>query len=245
MKAIVILAALTPMVASGLTPEEIVRKMDENMTFETRIADGTMTVFDTDGSSEVRKLKIWARGASDSYVRFVSPARDKGIKYLKREDNLYMYMPRTEKVVKISGHMLRQSLMDSDFSYEDMLESRKLLESYGVAIAGEESIDGDQCWVLELTAKKAGTTYARRKLWVSKKTFVARKAERYAKSGVLLKVVLQSRIIQHGERYYPAVTEMRDTLKKGTRTTFELSNMRFDVNVPSKLFSRRNLMRGN
>ena len=245
MRFLIALSFMFPMVSTAQTPEEIVRKMDDNMTFVTRIADGKMTVKDADGGEDVRALRLWARGAEDSYVLFQSPARDKGIKYLKREDNLYMYLPRTEKIVKVSGHMLRQSLMDSDFSYEDMLESRKLLESYSATVAAEETFAGEACWVLELVAKKEGTTYARRKLWIAKRTFVAAKEERYARSGVLLKVVLQSQVVKHGGRFYPSRTEMNDVLKKGTRTVFELSNMTFDTDIPDKLFSRRNLMRGD
>ncbi len=215
------------------------------MTFDTRVSKGSMRTRDADGKETVRTMKIWARGGEDSYVKFLSPARDKGVKYLKRGDNLYMYLPRTEKVVKISGHMLRQSLMDSDFSYEDMLESRKLLDSYTATLEGETTEGGQTCWVVVLTAKKPEVTYHRRKLWIARQTHVAMKSELYARSGLLLKVMTQSEILTHRGRHYPKRTTIWDRLKKGSSTVLELTDIEFDVHVPSRLFSRRNLARGD
>ena len=241
----VLVLAIAPCAAADRSPTEILAKMDDNMTFKTRTALGKMTTHDGTGGSDERRLRIWARGLTDSYVVFEAPARDKGVKYLKRDDNLYMYLPQTEKVVKISGHMLRQSLMDSDFSYEDMLESPRLLDRYEPTLAGEETVAGEPCWVLQLKAKVDATAYAKRKLWIAKRTFVAMKDERYAESGLLMKVVQQSGVVEHKGRFYPSSTRMEDKLKKGTYTVFELSELAFDGDVPDKLFSRRNLMTGN
>ena len=229
--------------AWALTGDEILQKMDENMTFKSRIANGTMTIHRPGQSDEVKSLRMWTRGWDDSYSEFLAPARDKGIKYLKLKDNLYMYLPRTEKVVKISGHLLRQSLMDSDFSYEDMLEARALLADYQVRIDKEETLDGQPCWVLELTAKRPGLAYYRRRLWVAKTTFVSVRAERYAQSGVLLRVMTTAKPVTYGGRHYPTVMTMQDKLKKGTSTTLELTNIKFDADIPGSLFSRRNLMK--
>jgi outer membrane lipoprotein-sorting protein len=224
------------------TPEQIIKAMDENMTFGTRIADVEMSVKRAGGDVEVKKMKLWARGQQDSYVEFVSPPRDKGVKYLKLEGNLYMFLPSTEKVVKISGHLLRQSLMDSDFSYEDMLESKKLLDNYNAALVGEEAKSGEDAWVLDLTAKSEGQTYEKRKLWISKKTHLPLLEQRFAKTGVLLKEYAVEESIAHGKRFYPKTSVMRDKLKEGTETRLTMTNITFDAEIPERLFSRRNLM---
>lgn len=240
-----ILAAclLTCGAAWGITPEEIVTRMDKNATFKSRIATAKMTIVRSSGSPDVKTLKIWSRGDADAYVEFRSPARDKGIKYLKLKDNLYMFLPRTGKVVRISGHLLREGLMDSDFSYEDMLESRALLNDYTVTIESEAPLDGEDCWVLKLVAKRADVSYHRRKIWVTTSSFMAIRAERYSKSGVLLKVATAGAIKKDGERYYATKVGMEDKLKKGTSTTMELLETTHDAPVPKMLFSRRNLMR--
>ena len=83
--------------------------------------------------------------------------------------------------------MLRQSVMGSDLSYEDLMEDRKLEDLYSAQISGEEEYDGRPCWVLDLTAKEEDVAYYSRKVWVDKERFVALKEDRFAKSGKLLK----------------------------------------------------------
>lgn len=236
---------LAPALARAETPEEIVRKMDENMTFKTRTADATLTIYAPGKSPEQKGLSIWARGWDETYSIFRSPARDKGVKYLKLEKNLYMYLPTSEKVVKISGHLLRQSLMDSDFSYEDMLEARALLQDYDAKLIGEEAHAGEPCWVVDLNAKRDDVAYWHRKLWISKKSYVLYKSELYAKSGLLLKVMTTEEVLPYGGRYYPSRFVMQDKLKQGTKSVFELKNVKFDSDLPDATFSRRNLMRGD
>lgn len=231
--------------ASAQTADEIVKKMDENMTFNTRTGNAKLEVVRAGQGTDTRTLKIWGRGFDDSYSEFLTPARDQGVKYLKIGKSLHMYLPRTEKVMTISGHLLRESIMDSDFSYEDMLEARALLADYDAKLIGSEALNGEDCWLLELTAKREGVSYYRRKLWISKKTYVAMKMERYAETGLLLKTMTARDIKVHGGRNYPMVLEMQDAMRKGSKTTFTMTDVVFDVAIPEATFSRRNLMKGN
>lgn len=231
-------AAQTP------TPETLVQKMDEVMTFKTRVADATLNVT-RDGQTETKTLRIWNRGWDDSYSEFLAPARDKGVKYLKLEKNLYMFLPSTEKVVKISGHLLRQSVMDSDFSYEDMLEQRAMLQDYDAKLLGEETVEGKDCWIVDLNAKNPGLTYARRKMWIAKDTFIPVKAERYAQSGLLLKTLTMSEVTEISGRKFPMRMVMQDAARKGSQSEFKFANMQFDLPLADDTFSRRRLMKGN
>jgi outer membrane lipoprotein-sorting protein len=230
--------------AEAPTPEQLVQKMDEVMTFKTRVTDATLNVT-RDGKTDTKTLRIWNRGWDDSYSEFLSPARDKGVKYLKLEKNLYMFLPSTEKVVKISGHLLRQSVMDSDFSYEDMLEQRALLQDYDAKLLGEDKVDGKPCWIVDLTAKNPGQTYARRKMWIAQDTYIPVKAERYAQSGLLLKTLTMSDVTDVGGRKFPLRMVMQDAARKGSQSEFKMANMQFDLALPDDTFSRRRLMKGD
>ena len=92
----------------------------------------------------------------------LEPAREKGTKLLRKEDNLWLYMPRAERVQKISGHMLRQGMMGSDMSYEDMLEAADFEERYEAEVIGEEETAGRPCWKLEARARDESVSYPRR-----------------------------------------------------------------------------------
>ncbi|MCL5019921.1 MAG: outer membrane lipoprotein-sorting protein, partial [Patescibacteria group bacterium] len=148
--------------ASDLTdPKEIIRRVDNNLVPESSKSQTTMIIYER-GRKYEKQMTSYGEGQKRSFAEFNSPPRDKGTKFLKIEDNMWMYMPSVEKVIKIAGHMLRQSMMGSDFSYEDILEARKLLEKYNPILQKKEQFDGRDCYVLELTAIAHDVTYYRR-----------------------------------------------------------------------------------
>jgi len=84
----------------------------------------------------VKEMVSYSR-EGDGLSEFTNP-RDRGTKYLKLGDELWMYFPDAEDLVRISGHMLRQGMMGRDFSYQDALESEKLTDLYQFELLGEE-----------------------------------------------------------------------------------------------------------
>ena len=105
-----------------VTADELLAAMDEVLQFDTRTSTATMEVIDARRTRSYR-MTTYARGQDDAAVLYLEPAREKGTKMLRKDDNLWLYMPRAERVQKISGHMLRQGMMGSDMSYEDMREA--------------------------------------------------------------------------------------------------------------------------
>ena len=153
-------------------------------------------------SSRTISSKSWVQGIDKSFTEYLAPAREKGTKMLKLEDNLWMYSPSTDRIIQISGHMLRQSVMGSDLSYEDMMENPKLHEEYQSEVIGSETIDDRICWILTLTAKTTGLAYETRKLWVDQKRYVPLKQELFAKSGKLLKKMELKDVKRIENRWY-------------------------------------------
>ena len=107
---------------------------------------------------------------------------------LKLGEKLYTYSPQTDRVIQISGHMLRQSVMGSDMSYNDMMEDRPIEELYKATIEGSVNLDGRDHWIIVLDAKVKGLSYPKRRSWVDKEYLLPIKEELYAKSGKLLKL---------------------------------------------------------
>jgi hypothetical protein len=192
---------------------------------------------------EVREKTMisYDRGQDTGYAEFLSPARDKGVKYLKIKDNMWMYLPSVDKVIKISGAMLRQSMMGSDFSYEDALESSKLLEKYTATLAGEEKIGDRNCYVVDLVAKVKEVTYYERKIWVDKERFIPLREDLFALSGKRLKEMTLGDVRRIGRRYYPMYMTMSNLLRQNSRTEMFITKMEFDIPVDPKVFTQGNL----
>ncbi len=237
---LILLAAVTGSFA--LTGEEILDKMDDNRDHATMTANASMTIHVGD---DVRKKKMSIKSITEgnrSLVEFTNPA-DKGTKYLMIDDNLWIYFPDENDVVKISGHMLKEGMMGSDVSYEDALEADKLSEKYSVEVTGADSIQGRSTQVVELKATSKDAPYSRRKMWVDTENYVAWKEEMFAKSGRLLKVsrVLEVKTIDG--RTIPVKTETVNQLRRNSKTVFELSDVAFDVKLNESLFTMRTLRR--
>ena len=160
---------------------------------------------------------------------------------LKLEDELWILSPNSDRTIKISGHMLRQSLMGSDLSYEDMMDNAELLEDYDARVIGSEVIDERDCWIVELQAKTAEINYQTRKIWVDKIRYIPLKEELYAKSGKLLKKLELSEIRKIGNRWYPQKMVFKDMLKKGAGTEFIIDKIEFDTEIPEHIFTKASL----
>lgn len=98
------------------TADELLKKLDANMTYDTRSSKLTMTVTRS-GRVKSYTMQSYGRGADEAAMEFLSPPRDAGTRMLKKGDELWMYLPSIEKTQRISGHMLREGLMGSDLSY--------------------------------------------------------------------------------------------------------------------------------
>ena len=169
-----------------MSADDIMKAMDENLNAESRIITSKMVVRGR-RSSRTIESKNWVVGTDLGFTEYLSPPREAGTKMLKLGDKLWTYSPQTDRVIQISGHMLRQSVMGSDMSYNDMMEDRPIEDLYNATIEGSVEIGGRDHWIMVLDAKVKGLSYPKRRSWVDKEYLLPIKEELYAKSGKLLK----------------------------------------------------------
>ena len=220
-----------------ITGDEILRKIDKNMSTESSISETEMIIHGRRNSRTIGSI-AYARGRENNFTEYLSPDREKGTKMLKLEDRLWIYSPSTDRTIQLSGHMLRQSVMGSDLSYEDMMDDRKLYDIYSAEIEAEETLNEANCWKLLLTAKVDDATYETRRIWVDKDKFVPLQEELYAKSGELLKKTVLSDIQRIDNRWYPMKINYKDMLKNGEGTDFVVKSIEFEAAIPDHIFSK-------
>jgi outer membrane lipoprotein-sorting protein len=229
-----------PLVAQTPSAKDILKKIDANISSENQIITSKMVIHGRRGDRTI-EAKSWTEGNEKSFTEYLSPAREKGTKMLKLGDQLWMYSPGTDRTIQISGHMLRQSVMGSDLSYEDMMEDSKLHTDYDAVIVGIDTLDNDACWILELSASEKDLAYPKRKLWADQKKFIPRREELYAKSGKLLKKIDLKDVKSIEGRWYPTRMIFKDVLKEGQGTEFIVDNIRFNQSIPEYIFSKASL----
>jgi outer membrane lipoprotein-sorting protein len=219
------------------TADEILEKIDKNMSAKNRIIESSMTIHGKRNSRTMTSIS-YSVGDQQSFTEYLSPAREKGTKMLKLTDKLWIYSPSTDRTIQISGHMLRQSVMGSDFSYEDMMDDRKLTDIYDASKTGEEQVQNKNTFVLELIAKVENVAYYKRKIWVDTEYFVPVKEELFAKSGQLLKRTTLSDIQKVQDKWFPMHMVYKDMLKTGDGTEMQINSIKFNQEIPAYIFTK-------
>ena len=221
-----------------MSADDIMKAMDKNLNANSRIMTSKMVVKGRRNNRTIES-KNWVVGTELAFTEYLSPPREAGTKMLKIGEKLYTYSPQTDRVIQISGHMLRQSVMGSDMSYNDMMEDRPMEELYSATIEGLAILDGREHWVMVLNAKEKGLSYPKRRSWVDKEYLLPKKEELYAKSGKLLKTASLEGIKKIDGRWFPSKFVYKDELKRNSNgTEWIIDNIQFNKKIPDSRFSK-------
>lgn len=246
MKKLAISILGTALLASSLpaiTANEILDKVDANMVASTMKYEARLEI-SISGTIRTKEFEGYVKGENAAYMEFTSPARDKGTRFLKLEDELWIYLPEVGKSTKIAGHALRQSFMGSDFSYDDAVSNQELAEDYNSTLEKEETYQGTPCYVLKLSLKEgAEASYYTQKLLVSKESFLPLKAEYYSRSGKLMKEMQILDYKNVSGKNFPTRIRMENKLRKDTWTEFEIGEISIGISIPSRVFTKGYLER--
>ena len=221
-----------------ISADDIMKAMDENLNAKSRIITSKMVVRGR-RSSRTIESKNWVVGTDQAFTEYLSPPREAGTKMLKLGDKLWTYSPQTDRVMQISGHILRQSVMGADMSYNDMMEDRPIEELYDATIEGSIEINGREHWIMVLDAKVKGLSYPKRRSWVDKEYLLPIKEELYAKSGKLLKTASLKGIKKVQDRWFPSKFIYKDELKRNSKgTEWIIDSIEFNIIIPASRFSK-------
>jgi len=221
----------------GQDGNDILKRVEANMSSENRVFESTMIIHGTRSSRTITSV-TYSAGEEKSFTEYLSLPREQGTKMLKLENQLWIYSPSTDRTIQISGHMLRQSVMGSDLSYEDMMDDRKLSEMYNAINTGTETVDGRKTWILDMTAKTDNVAYYKCKMWIDTERYIPLREELFAKSGQMLKQTNLSEVKQIEGRWFPLKVVYKDLLKKGKGTEFIINSIKFDQPIPEYIFTK-------
>ena len=230
----------TKPVLAEMTPKEILEKSDEargnveGIEWEIRLESIE------NGRKQSRTLKIKARDFN-SLAEFISPPKVKGRKLLMIDRNMWFIKPGLRKPVPISP---RQKLMGGASNGD--IASTNYAGDYAATLVSEDTVNGELCYLLDLTAANKKVTYDRIKYWVSKKRLIGVKAEFFTVSGKMFKSAAfkyENSIPIEGKPK-PFVSKMiiTDAVIKENVTTMAYSKIRLKK-IPDSTFNLNLLMR--
>ncbi len=223
-----------------LTGEEIMDRVDDNQFIAEARYEAEMII--VSGRRETKKELITYLKSdgerTDALAEFVNP-RDRGTRYLLLDEDMWMYYPDAEDLVRISGHMLEQGMMGSDFSYQDVLEMEKMTDLYDFELEESDILFERPVYVIKAVAAEGEKpAYHTRRLWVDSERFVILKEHMYAREGRLLKELITEKVEEVEEgRFMPVEMVMEDKLRQDTETVYRITELDLGYRVPEGMLT--------
>lgn len=235
----VILCAVLSLPLSAMSAEQIIEEMDRVETFRTSSSTGRIITNDRFGE-KVSEFIAYSRGTEDSLIEFTSLA-ERGQKILRTQKNLYLFYPDANELIRLQGAALRQSLLGSDISYEDMTSEHSTLDDYNASLEGTETYEGREVYVVRLEGKTRKVAYPTQVLYIDTETFLVWKGEYSTASGRLLKEMTVLETMELEDRVIPSRSKIVDVMKSDSSTIMEIDSIETDVPLAGDFFSLDNL----
>jgi len=222
---------------TDLDATNIVTSSDKAMRGESSYSEATMEIIRPDWTRAM-SMKSWTKGTELSMVLVTAPAKDKGSASLKRQREMWNWVPNIERVIKIAPSMLSQSWMGSDFTNDDLINQSSIVVDYHHKMIREDSFDDVDVWVIDAIAKQnAPVVWTKVRLWIAKENHLQRKVEFFDEFEDRINVMQTFDIKQMGGRLLPTKMEMLPVDKKGHKTVITTHQAQFDFKIGDDFFS--------
>lgn len=222
---------------------EIIERMEDVMRGESSYAEMTMTIERPRYTRDV-SMRAWAKGEDYSLILVTAPARDQGTTYLKREDEIWNYVPTIDRTIKMPPSMMSQSWMGSDFTNDDLVRETSIINDYEHRILREEEYEGRESWVLELIPEpNAPVVWGKILVWVARENYLQLRVENYDQRNELANTMRFEDIQELNGRQIPTRMELTPADQPDQRTILTYQEMEFDIDIDESFFTRQNMRR--
>ena len=182
-------------------------------------------------------MKGWSVGEDYFTSVVLSPAKEKGTVFLKRENEVWNYVPSIERTIKLPPSMMMQNWMGTDFTNDDLVQRSSITDDYTNTIIGEETIDDLDCWIIQLIPKEdAPVVWGKLIMWIDKKNYMQLKTQFFDEYDDMVNVMNSKIIKSFGGKKLPSVIEFVPLEKEGNKTIVERLIWKFDIDINERFF---------
>ena len=222
--------------------ETIVKKIDQLYRSETSEAEIEMHIV-TPHWERTLAMNVWSEGMDKTFIRITAPKKEQGVATLRIGNEMWNYLPKTNKVMKIPPSMMMGSWMGSDFTNDDLVRESSMLDDYTYQFVTPEDASPDHIYV-QLTPKEdSPIVWGKIIAAVQASDYLPVWQRFYDEKGKLMRVMNFKEIKSFGDKIAPSVMEMIPENKEGHKTVVRWLDATFDGDIDDKIFTRRNLQR--
>ncbi len=189
-------------------------------------------------------LQVWMQRPDKSFIRILSPAKEAGVGSLRIKDEMWNYLPKVERTIKVPPSMMLQAWMGSDFTNDDLVKESSMIDDYTHEIITEETIDGELAYRIKSIPKAdAPVVWGKLIYLVRKGDLMPLRFDYYDERGRLIKSLTFSNVREMDGRQVPTRWQMRTIEKPENSTVIVLDEVTFDRPISAKIFSLRELQK--
>ena len=226
--------------AAGPDPTQLIKQAFDNWRGKSSYTEVTMTIHRPDWERSMSMLS-WTRGDDDALTRFIAPAKDAGNATLKLGDDMWIYNPRLNQIIKLPASMMAQSWMGSDFSYNDLAKANEVLTQYTHRLIGHEQRGGHTVYVVEATPKPEAATVWGKQVVRIRDDGVLLGEDYFDQDMKLVKSMQTKTVALLGGRPYPVLVTMHKVEAINEWTQLHFQQGHFNLHLPDALFTKSNL----
>jgi hypothetical protein len=182
-------------------------------------------------------MKGWSIGEDYFVSVVISPAKEKGTVFLKRENEVWNYIPSIERIIKLPPSMMMQNWMGTDFTNDDLVQRSSILNDYSNSIIGEESVGGLDCWIVELMPNEnAPVVWGKLVMWIDKKDYMQLKTQFFDEYDELVSIMYGKSVKNFDGKKLPSIIEFIPLDEEGHKTIVERLVWEFDIYINKRFF---------
>jgi outer membrane lipoprotein-sorting protein len=187
-------------------------------------------------------MTAWSEGTDKSLMIIESPAREKGIATLKVGDNIWNYLPKVDRTMKVPASMMSGAWMGSHFSNDDLVKENRLSEEFTYALTSRPPDNPEKAWVIELKPKPdAPVVWGRVVVRVRDADRLPIDMRYYDEDDKLVRTLSYDDVRVMGGRRVPARMRVVPADKPGEFTEITYQELQFDVPIPASTFTLQSL----
>lgn len=223
----------------NLTAQEITKGMEELMRGMTSVGTYRMEVVRPDYQTSY-EMKSWDDRDADRSLTVItksSTGKDDGTVFLKAGGNLWMYLPKAGKKLRMPPSMMMDPWMGSDLTNDDLVHESSISEDYDSRTVSEETVSGGTRYTLELLPHEdAPVVWGKIILIVDMPGYIPVRADYYDESGKKVRTINYSKVKTLGGRKIPTVMEVIPGDKTGQKTILTIIDVKFGVSISEDRF---------
>lgn len=216
---------------------EIVKTMNDKMRGKSSQAEILIRTVRPSWTREMN-VKTWMKESNYTMILIQSPAKEKGISFLKRKKEVWNWIPALERNIKLPPSMMTNSWMGTDFTNDDLVKEASIVDDYTHKIIKDTLINNSACYVMEFLPKpNTAVVWGKLMVAIDKKEFIERYTEFYDEDGQLINIMISNDIKMMDGRLIPTHMQMIPVDKKGQMTELFYKSIFFNRNIEDNFFT--------